>query len=101
MQCAAGYQTALFSKWYLSGGFDMEVIRPMRFRQMTAHKESIRSARTRPARGGNQGRPEVACFENTSWVMFDLNEDPYQQMNLTHNNIDRTERQKFIARLKQ
>ena len=44
---------------------------------------------------------KYACFENTSWMLFNLNEDPYEQMNLAHNNLYRAERQKLIGRLKQ
>lgn len=41
------------------------------------------------------------CFEGRSWLMFNLNEDPYEQMNLAHNNLYRAERKKLIARLTQ
>lgn len=44
---------------------------------------------------------KYCCFENTSWLMFNLNEDPYEQVNMAHNNRFRAERQKLIARLKQ
>lgn len=33
--------------------------------------------------------------------MFNLNDDPYEQVNKAHNNKFRAERQKLIARLKQ
>jgi arylsulfatase A-like enzyme len=44
---------------------------------------------------------KYACFENTSWMLFHLNDDPYEQMNLAHNNLYRAERQKLIGRLRQ
>jgi arylsulfatase A-like enzyme len=44
---------------------------------------------------------KYACFENTSWLMFNLNDDPYEQMNLAHNNGYRAERRKLIDRLRQ
>lgn len=44
---------------------------------------------------------KYVCFENTSWLLFNLNEDPYEQMNLAHNNRYRAERKKLIERLKQ
>lgn len=42
---------------------------------------------------------KYACFENTSWLMFNLNQDPYEQSNLAHNNRCRAERRKLISRL--
>lgn len=44
---------------------------------------------------------KYCCFENASWLMFDLTDDPYEEVNLAHNNRFRAERQKLIARLKQ
>ncbi|HUZ45244.1 MAG TPA: sulfatase [Terriglobia bacterium] len=44
---------------------------------------------------------KYACLPNTSWLMFNLNDDPYELANLAHYNQYRTERQKLIARLKQ
>jgi arylsulfatase A-like enzyme len=44
---------------------------------------------------------KYVCFEGVSWLMFQLNEDPYEQVNLAHNNRFRAERRKLIARLKQ
>lgn len=44
---------------------------------------------------------KYVCFENQSWVMFNLNEDPFEQMNLAQNNMYRAERKKLIGRLKQ
>jgi arylsulfatase A-like enzyme len=44
---------------------------------------------------------KYCCFENTSWLMFNLNDDPYEQVNVAHDNKFRAERQKLIARLKQ
>lgn len=44
---------------------------------------------------------KYACFDGISWLMFNLNEDPYGQANLAHNNAYRAERKKLIARLRQ
>ena len=44
---------------------------------------------------------KYACFENMSWLMFTLNEDPYETANLAHNNAFRVERKKLIDRLGQ
>jgi len=44
---------------------------------------------------------KYVCFENTSTLMVNLNEDPYEQMNVAHNNIYAAERKKLLARLRQ
>lgn len=44
---------------------------------------------------------KYACFDGISWMMFNLNEDPYEQANLAHNNSFRAERRKLISRLRQ
>lgn len=44
---------------------------------------------------------KYVCFENVSWLMFNLNEDPYELMNLAHNNGYRAQRKLLIERLKQ
>ncbi len=44
---------------------------------------------------------KYVCFEGLSWLMFNLNEDPYEQANLAHNSKYRTERQALASRLKQ
>jgi arylsulfatase A-like enzyme len=44
---------------------------------------------------------KYVAFANTSWLMFDLNDDPYEQVNLAHNNKARVQRKKLIARLRQ
>jgi arylsulfatase A-like enzyme len=44
---------------------------------------------------------KYACFEGVSWNLFNLNEDPYEQANLAHNNTYRAERKKLIGRLRQ
>jgi arylsulfatase A-like enzyme len=64
----------------------------------TGHGDSI----NKPYRGivTSDGWKYV-CFEGVSWLMFQLNEDPYEQVNLAHNNRFRAERRKLIARLKQ
>jgi arylsulfatase A-like enzyme len=44
---------------------------------------------------------KYVCFENHSWLQFNLNEDPYEEMNLAQLDRYRPERKKLIARLKQ
>jgi hypothetical protein len=44
---------------------------------------------------------KYVCFENHSWVQFNLNEDPYEEVNLAQLNRYRPERKKLIAGLKQ
>ncbi len=44
---------------------------------------------------------KYCCLPNTSWLMFNLNEDPYEQINWAHYNEYRLERRKLIDRLKQ
>jgi len=44
---------------------------------------------------------KYACFDGMSYVMFNLNEDPYEQVNLAHNSRYRSERKKLIARVRQ
>ena len=44
---------------------------------------------------------KYVCFSGVSWLMFNLNEDPYEQANLAHNSMFRAERKRLIARLKQ
>jgi len=64
----------------------------------TGHPDSINTS----YRGlvTNDGWKYV-CFENYSWLMFNLNEDPYEEANLAQNNIYRAERKKLIERLRQ
>ncbi len=64
----------------------------------TGHGDSI----NKPWRGvATRDGWKYVCLENTSWLMFNLNEDPYEQANLAFNNRYRAERKKLIARLKQ
>lgn len=44
---------------------------------------------------------KYVCFDGISWLMFNLNEDPYEQANLAHNTRYRAERKRLIDRLKQ
>ncbi len=44
---------------------------------------------------------KLVCFENLSWLMFNLNEDPYEEANLAQNNAFRVERKKLLDRLQQ
>lgn len=44
---------------------------------------------------------KYACFEGISYVMYNLNEDPYEQVNVAHNNRYAAERKKLTARVRQ
>ncbi|MBL8294064.1 MAG: sulfatase, partial [Bryobacterales bacterium] len=44
---------------------------------------------------------KYVCFENRSWLQFNLNDDPYEEINLAQLNRYRAERKKLIARLRQ
>ena len=44
---------------------------------------------------------KYVCFENQTWLMFNLIEDPYEQVNVAFNNAYQGQRNKLIARLKQ
>ncbi|HEY3936842.1 MAG TPA: sulfatase [Bryobacteraceae bacterium] len=64
----------------------------------TGHPDSINT----PYRGlVTKDGWKYTCFENRSWLMFNLNEDPYEEADLAQNNRFRAERKKLIARLKQ
>lgn len=42
---------------------------------------------------------KYGCFEGTDWVLFDLNRDPYEQVNLAHNDKYKVLRQKMKTKL--
>jgi arylsulfatase A-like enzyme len=44
---------------------------------------------------------KYCSFEGQSWLLFNLNEDPYEQVNLAHNNRYRAERKKLADRMRQ
>jgi hypothetical protein len=44
---------------------------------------------------------KYVCFENRSWLQFNLSEDPYEEMNLAQSYLYWAERKKLIGRLKQ
>jgi arylsulfatase A-like enzyme len=44
---------------------------------------------------------KYTCFQGVSWLMFNLNDDPYELVNMAHNSRYRAERRKLIERLKQ
>lgn len=62
----------------------------------TGHADSI----DRPWRGivTTDGWKYV-CLEHQPWLMFDLNDDPYEQVNLAHNTRFANERRRLQARL--
>ena len=64
----------------------------------TGHPDSINT----PYRGlVTRDGWKFACFDSRSWLMFNLNEDPYEEANLAQNNRYRIERKRLIGRLKQ
>lgn len=64
----------------------------------TGHPDSINT----PYRGlVTRDGWKYVCFENRSWLMFNLNDDPYEEADLAQNNRYRAERKKLIARLRQ
>jgi arylsulfatase A-like enzyme len=44
---------------------------------------------------------KYVCLEGQPWLMFNLNEDPYEQANLAHNTVFGAQRRKLHERLKQ
>ncbi|MFB3825410.1 MAG: sulfatase [Bryobacteraceae bacterium] len=44
---------------------------------------------------------KYCCFEGVSWVMFNLNEDPYELVNVAHNSKYRAERRRLVSRLRE
>jgi arylsulfatase A-like enzyme len=64
----------------------------------TGHADSI----NKPYRGiVTRDGWKYVCFDGISWLMFNLNEDPFELMNLAHNSRYRKERAKLVDRLKQ
>ena len=44
---------------------------------------------------------KYVCFEGISWLTFNLNEDPFELVNLAHHGGYRAERKRLIGRLRQ
>ncbi len=64
----------------------------------TGHPDSINT----PYRGiVTRDGWKYVCFENRSWLLFNLEDDPYEEANQAQNNRYRAERLKAIARLRQ
>ena len=64
----------------------------------TGHADSVNQAyRGLVTRDGWK----YVCFENQSWLMFNLADDPYEQVNVAFNSIYRQERKMLIDRLGQ
>jgi len=64
----------------------------------TGHGDSV----DKPWRGiVTQDGWKYVCFEGMPWLMFNLNEDPYEQVNLAHNANYAGRRKKLNDRLKQ
>jgi arylsulfatase A-like enzyme len=43
---------------------------------------------------------KYVCFENMPWLMFNLNDDPFEQRNMAHNSLYRDKRHELNSRLK-
>jgi arylsulfatase A-like enzyme len=64
----------------------------------TGHGDSINT----PYRGiVTRDGWKYCCFENRSWLLFNLNEDPFEEANLAYNNAYRAQRDRLIRRLRQ
>jgi len=64
----------------------------------TGHPDSINT----PYRGVvTRDGWKYVCFEGRSWLLFNLNDDPFEEANQAQNNRYRAERKRLIARLKQ
>jgi len=64
----------------------------------TGHPDSINT----PYRGlVTRDGWKYVCFENRSWMMFNLNEDPFEEADVAQNNRYKAERKKLITRLRQ
>jgi arylsulfatase A-like enzyme len=64
----------------------------------TGHPDSINT----PYRGVvTRDGWKYVCFDKTSWLMFNLNDDPYEEANLAQNQKYKAERKKLIERVKQ
>ncbi|MGG3280244.1 sulfatase family protein [Paenibacillus solani] len=44
---------------------------------------------------------KYVCLENTPWLLFNLNEDPYEQVNMAYNSLYNHERKRLNDRLRQ
>lgn len=44
---------------------------------------------------------KYVCLENTPWLLFNLNEDPYEQVNMAYNSLYKHERKRLNDRLRQ
>jgi arylsulfatase A-like enzyme len=64
----------------------------------TGHPDSINA----PYRGlVTKDGWKYVCFQNQSWLLFNLNDDPFEEANQAYNNRYRAERKRMISRLKQ
>jgi arylsulfatase A-like enzyme len=64
----------------------------------TGHPDSINT----PYRGlVTRDGWKYVCFENQPWLLFNLNDDPYEEANLAFNNRYRAERKRLRERLRQ
>jgi arylsulfatase A-like enzyme len=64
----------------------------------TGHHESV----DRPWRGiVTRDGWKYVCFEGMPWLLFNLNDDPYEQINMAHNSKYASERKKLNDRLAQ
>ncbi|MFL6463018.1 MAG: hypothetical protein ACJ73N_01230 [Bryobacteraceae bacterium] len=59
------------------------------------------AAFTKRANGPPALSPILVCTENFAWLLFNLNEDPYEEANQAQNNEYRAERKRLLAHLRQ
>lgn len=43
---------------------------------------------------------KYVCFENMPWLLFNLNDDPYEQVNMAHNSLYKDKRHELNERLR-
>lgn len=91
-----------FSRWRVASGRSGPMPEPdsayLQNVIPTGHEDSINAAyRGLVTRDGWK----YLCFEDRSWLLFNLNEDPFEEANLAFNNRYRVERGRLIARLNQ
>ena len=92
-------------------GRDYSQLRLARKNSLTAPDSAFLEVVDARGGNGNLNKPyrglvthdgwKYTCFEGASWQLFNLNEDPYELVNLAHENRLRSERKRLIARLRQ
>jgi arylsulfatase A-like enzyme len=87
-----------YSSWFLKGhaGSAEPDSAFLQMVEATGHSDSV----DRPWRGVvTRLGWKYVCLERQPWLMFNLNEDPFEQVNLAHNSRYATERRRLHQRL--